>query len=157
MLGLPAFTQRLFVYGTLINPTVLSRLINRVPHLIPAVALGCQRKRVQGRAYPAMFRHESSETNGFLMQISDDELKAFDEYESFNYERQEIKVVVSRGDAEKHRLLSFDALGPNSNSTVVLTVLTYIWCRSLEMLDGPWDYDVFKKSLPSYLRSEFHE
>jgi gamma-glutamylcyclotransferase (GGCT)/AIG2-like uncharacterized protein YtfP len=53
-----------FVYGSLMAPEVLSALLGRIPHRVPATIRGYHRFNIKERVYPALYRTAAQTTQG---------------------------------------------------------------------------------------------
>mmetsp|Transcript_21917 Transcript_21917/g.47842 ORF Transcript_21917/g.47842 Transcript_21917/m.47842 type:complete len:145 (+) Transcript_21917:31-465(+) len=116
-----------FVYGTLMAPEVVKRLINRVPTFKPATLKGFVRYKVKDQVYPAIVPSAESAVQGkVITNLSAEELKVLDAYEADEYYRQTVKPVLEDG--------------------TEVTADVYIWkdkYRPLLVLED-WDYDVWR-------------
>ncbi|KAL6752067.1 hypothetical protein V8C86DRAFT_2764491 [Haematococcus lacustris] len=114
-----------FVYGTLMCEDVLKRLIRRVPLMKPAVLQGYSRFKVKGAVYPAIIATtpDALVQGQVLFELSADELKILDQYETSEYER--LSVMPTLEDA----------------SQVAADV--YVWKTELKegLLQEPWLYE----------------
>lgn len=118
-----AATASLFVYGTLMSPSVLSRVIGRVPNMVPAVLHEFHRYKIQNRAYPGIIETKGSIVEGKLIEsLEDEEISKLDEYEGVEYERVPVEVQLA------------------SDKTKRQGTSTYRWKSSL-LLYGSWSYE----------------
>ena len=87
-----------FVYGTLMFPAVLNRLLGRVPATAAAVLPGYARRAVSGQHYPAIVNAPTSQVHGLLLHdITPTELALLDEYEGDQYLRTPVTVATPSG------------------------------------------------------------
>ena len=103
-----------FVYGTLMAPEVLTRLIGRVPSMCqPAFLPNYTRHPIKGRSYPGIIPSKSDTKDdkkegdavpvavgvqGILLTgITDKEADIFDIYEADEYEKFTERIVVPNG------------------------------------------------------------
>lgn len=94
----PAASHRLFVYGTLADPTICAGLLGRAPRPAPARLRGFVRREVRGETYPAIV----AEPGGLVpasvyADISREELAVLDGYEGDEYARIEVAVETDAG------------------------------------------------------------
>lgn len=90
--------HRLFVYGTLSDPTVCAGLLGRVPCPAPARLSGYLRHEVRGEIYPAVVAKREGVVRGFLYEcLSPTELAILDAYEGDEYGRIEVSVETEAG------------------------------------------------------------
>jgi gamma-glutamylcyclotransferase (GGCT)/AIG2-like uncharacterized protein YtfP len=84
-----------FVYGTLQVPTVLERVLGRVPRMTVAQLQDYQRGRVSGQSYPAIVAaYGESVTGSVLFDLNDAEWSLLDAYEGELYARHKITVTI---------------------------------------------------------------
>lgn len=84
----------LFVYGTLLDPDLLKRLLGRIPDSAPADLGHHARYTVTGEPYPGLVPEPGTTTSGALLfGLSPTELSRLDAYESDLYDR---RTVVTR-------------------------------------------------------------
>jgi len=114
--GLLVLTMnRLFAYGTLIDPQICGDLLGRVPRSIPAILYGYVRHDVRGEVYPAIIPQAGSSVRGLLYEnLSTGELALLDAYEGDEYVRSLVEVDTGQGTA---------------------MVWTYAWQSGLEKLE----------------------
>jgi len=136
--------RSLFVYGTLMAPSVIETVIGRVPAGCRARLAGFVRHPVHGRVYPGMIpsTSPSSTTTGFLYKdLTDLEMKRLDYFEDVEYTRRNVNVVLLENAEEQ--------------SASMLSTETYVWTNPVVELDTTrdWSYDDFcKNELDNYLR-----
>jgi len=79
----------LFVYGTLLLPTVIEALIGRIPHHLPATLPGYRRYRVSDEVFPAIAVEPAARVDGLVYRCLDDgERMILDAFESGIYTRR---------------------------------------------------------------------
>jgi gamma-glutamylcyclotransferase (GGCT)/AIG2-like uncharacterized protein YtfP len=126
----------LFVYGTLMSPNLINRVIGRVPKMVPAVLHNFHRYKIQDRPYPGIAEAKGSRVEGmFIESLDDEEFSKLDEYENIEYERIPVEVQLACNDTERQG------------------TTTYRW-RSPSFLYGSWSYE--KDFLPieeEYIRT----
>ena len=84
--------NKLFIYGTLINPEIQKSILGRIINGMPDALEGYKKSAIKldNEKYPIIIPDENKMVNGFIIEISDDELKKIDEYEGVEYKRKEI-------------------------------------------------------------------
>ena len=85
--------EKLFVYGTLHEPEVQLRLIGRLLESRPDCLEGYEVNMSLLPPYPVAMLKESSEIQGHVLQISPEELAAFDIYETDAYTRIRVRLT----------------------------------------------------------------
>jgi gamma-glutamylcyclotransferase (GGCT)/AIG2-like uncharacterized protein YtfP len=93
--------NNVFAYGTLLNPELRQRVLQRDVPSVMATLFDVYRTEENGY-YNLMF-HPDGSTQGEIFSVSDEELVALDQWESF-YRR--IKMFTSRGEAWVYLLRS---------------------------------------------------
>ncbi len=87
-----------FVYGTLQVPTVLERVLGRVPPSASAVLQGFERRSIEGQCYPAIITAPGRQVPGcVLYALTDAEWASLDVYEGAMYIRQWVSVALDDG------------------------------------------------------------
>jgi len=133
-----------FFYGTLMSPSVLSRVLygefdyNRtLADPVPALLQDHQRHKVRGCDYPAMIPKSNASVRGVLLAgLTDADWWRLDAFEGSDYKRILVKVCVSSKSTQENVHL---------DGHVVLAQ-TYIWIADSEDLeDAEWDFDEFVK------------
>eukprot|EP01137_Pigoraptor_chileana_P020132 Opistho-2@82101 len=110
----------LFVYGTLMYPEVIRKVIGRVPEFQSAVVEGYHRFKIDRREYPAIAPTEGASVSGFIVRVSQEEAAKLDHYEGHEY----VKVAVAcRTDVG------------------VVEATAYAWAltESVDLLHGTWE------------------
>jgi gamma-glutamylcyclotransferase (GGCT)/AIG2-like uncharacterized protein YtfP len=89
--------NKLFIYGTLINPEIQKSILGRIINGIPNILEGYEKSEIEidNKKYPIIIPNKNKTVNGFVIEISDDEFKKIDEYEGIEYKR--IEVVLKSG------------------------------------------------------------
>ncbi|MEK7195371.1 MAG: gamma-glutamylcyclotransferase family protein [Patescibacteria group bacterium] len=89
--------NRLFIYGTLINPEVQKNVLGRVADGVPDALIGYKKSEieVEGKEYPLIVPDEGEKVGGLVINVADRELEKIDEYETAVYKRK--SVVLERG------------------------------------------------------------
>jgi len=91
--------RKLFIYGTLREPAVQRELWQRVVEGVPDALRDHERVAVTllGKTYPDLAVSSGSEVEGVVVELTDEELKSADDYETAAYERRE--MVLASGAA----------------------------------------------------------
>jgi len=133
-----------FVYGTLMSPEVLYRVVPHLPtqlvHIQKAKLKGYKRYKVQGQVYPAILpNNPMDQVEGLLVTVQDmdateDMLACLDAYEGDMYERKKVVVELMHEQVE---------------------AFVYVWADSdgqgLVLNDSDWDFNAFQRDhLPTY-------
>ncbi len=86
--------HRLFVYGTLADPKLQKKIWGRVAKRTPAVVKGYKRSKIgiDGEAYPLIIRDKAGKVRGFVIEVTGDELKKIDDYETKAYRRKRVRL-----------------------------------------------------------------
>lgn len=114
----PAAPGALFVYGTLQDGVLLRSLLGEVPPSRPALLRGYRRLAVRGATWPAVIPEAGAEVSGRLLEgLSAAALLLLDAYEGPEYVRLQVPVEVSG---------------------CLLSVWTYVWADSPDLLEGEW-------------------
>jgi gamma-glutamylcyclotransferase (GGCT)/AIG2-like uncharacterized protein YtfP len=96
--GAPVSRNALFVYGTLLFPEIMRRVIGRVLPSEPATLRGYARRGLRGYLYPGVLPALGEEVVGKLcLGIDGATLKRLDVYEGEQFERRRVHVVTARG------------------------------------------------------------
>jgi gamma-glutamylcyclotransferase (GGCT)/AIG2-like uncharacterized protein YtfP len=77
-----------FLYGSLMEPTVVAALLGRTPVMTQAVLQDHHRYRIMGRVYPGMRPKPGSSVVGIIMEITPREAVVFDLFEDTDYDKQ---------------------------------------------------------------------
>lgn len=89
-----------FVYGTLQVPSVLQRVLGRVPPGAPAVVHDFERRCIEGQCYPAIVTAPGQRATGrVLFALTVAEWALLDVYEGAMYTRQWVSAMLSEGTA----------------------------------------------------------
>lgn len=89
-------TLPLFVYGTLLIPEFVSKVIGRVPPFEPASLEGYSRYRMRGKRYPGLCAEPGGRTLGGLISgLIPTEFVRLDAYEGDEYQRHQVRVVAA--------------------------------------------------------------
>lgn len=129
---------KLFVYGTLMAPKVVTMLIGRMPKHQKARILGYKRHPVRGFVFPGVTQSAlpSDAVEGLLLEdLSKGELKRFDWFEGTDYKRITVPVECVDSSATESAFL-------------------YLWDNPLDMLarNQQWDFEAFcQRDMESYL------
>jgi gamma-glutamylcyclotransferase (GGCT)/AIG2-like uncharacterized protein YtfP len=83
----------LFVYGTLMFPTIIKSVIGRIPDNSSAIIKGYRRLEVAGESFPGLIRESDESVEGLVYaNISEDELERLTAFEGDFYALQEVTV-----------------------------------------------------------------
>jgi gamma-glutamylcyclotransferase (GGCT)/AIG2-like uncharacterized protein YtfP len=86
----------MFVYGTLMVPEIMKRVVGRVPPSVAALLPGYRRYRVPGEAYPAIVAAVDFQVDGLCYQgLNRHELELLDAYEGDSYVRTPVELLVA--------------------------------------------------------------
>lgn len=88
---------RVFVYGSLLVPTVVRAVLGRTPTATPAVLHGYRRFSLRGQAFPALLRAPGHHTRGAVIQLVPADLRRLDRYEDDYYLRRLVTVSLDDG------------------------------------------------------------
>ena len=88
----------LFVYGTLLFPEIMRRVVGRVLPSRPATLEGYARRGLKGERYPGVFPSLGEEVEGRLcLGVDGATLQRLDVYEGEQFERRWVHVQTERG------------------------------------------------------------
>lgn len=89
--------EMLFVYGTLRDKNIEKQAIGREINGNPDSLEGYEKKiiMIRNEPYPIIFPNKDSSVHGLVLEVTEDELKKIDEYESDIYIRK--RVVLKSG------------------------------------------------------------
>jgi len=92
-----AMGNRLFIYGTLADPGIQKEVWGRKTESIPDILKGYKKSeiKIDGEIYPLIIPDETGEVSGLVIEVTDEELKKIDEYETGAYKRK--KVILESG------------------------------------------------------------
>jgi len=86
-------TDSLFVYGSLLEPSLRRRLLGREIAAKPATLSGYRAYYLNNQGYPALRRMAGGVTPGMLLQgLSYEDLRRLDRYEGELYYRRKLKI-----------------------------------------------------------------
>lgn len=143
-----------FFYGTLMAPTVLSRVIHNKANpseakkaqtsATPALLADYERRKVRWCDYPAITPCASASVRGTLVTgLTDTDLQRLDIFEGSQYKRQKVQV----------RMLPELGIDENADEKAtgdeeMVQAETYVWnfSRGEELEDGEWDFEEFKRA-----------
>lgn len=91
-------TERLFVYGTLLDPAIQKRVFGRITSGQPDKLAGYQKDRVRlgGNVYPIIQPKAGGIVEGAVLSVTLAELALIDRYEGDAYQRQKVRLVSGR-------------------------------------------------------------
>lgn len=85
----------LFVYGTLMVPSVMASVCGYRRSGIPALLRDYRCRRVRGEVYPAIIPWAGDEVNGLLYPaVSDRQTALLDAFEGDQYTREPVRLIV---------------------------------------------------------------
>ena len=89
--------NKLFIYGTLTKPEIQKGIFGRVVNGTSDALYGYEKSKIEidGGTYPIIIPNKNGKVPGLVIEISDDELKRTDEYETEAYQR--INVILESG------------------------------------------------------------
>ncbi len=89
--------ENLFVYGTLMEPDVLKKVIGRTAKGFPDILQGYKKSvvRIGNGAYPVIFHGSGSHVKGLIISVTPQELELIDEYETGVYKRKKVNCLES--------------------------------------------------------------
>ncbi len=91
--------RALFVYGTLLFPSVVEHVLGRRPPATPAMVEGFAARTMREATYPGMVTSATNSVLGALLEgLTTIELELLDTYEGWPYERVEIEASTPSGE-----------------------------------------------------------
>jgi len=89
--------NKLFVYGTLMDPKIQDKYIGRIVKGVEVFLCGYEKTEIDidGAVYPLIILNKDSDVEGQILELTDEELLKVDEYEGTVYKR--VNVVVGGG------------------------------------------------------------
>lgn len=124
-------TRNVFVYGTLMFPRVLLKLLGRAPPAQAAVLKGHDRMKIIGQHYPALIKVSDSDkcVRGLVLTVTLDEVEILDEYEDDEYESVQIEARLVRvGDPFAFATAEDTEWGDlDIDNCATASVSTYMW------------------------------
>jgi len=89
--------EKLFIYGTLINLNIQESVFGRQDKGLPDVLKGYKKSeiRIEDEFFQIIFPDNMEVVDGFVINVTKDELKKIDEYETDAYKRE--RVVLESG------------------------------------------------------------
>jgi gamma-glutamylcyclotransferase (GGCT)/AIG2-like uncharacterized protein YtfP len=87
--------EKLFIYGTLVRSEIQRKVLNRLFEMAPDSLQGYKigEVEIEGEVYPIISSNDLEEVHGFLVEVTEDELKKIDEYETKVYKRKRVVLV----------------------------------------------------------------
>lgn len=84
--------EKLFVYGTLTDQEIQKKIFSRNKKTIPDVLNGYEKSEIEieGEKYPLIVPNSLGRVEGSVIEVSKDEFKKIDEYETDVYKREMI-------------------------------------------------------------------
>lgn len=91
--------ENVFVYGTLMEPRIITEVIGRTPEGHPAVLRGYRRSCLEGELYPGIQPDESAQIEGLVYpNLAPDEVQSLDRFEGDLYQRSTVTVSPSHAE-----------------------------------------------------------
>jgi gamma-glutamylcyclotransferase (GGCT)/AIG2-like uncharacterized protein YtfP len=91
--------MNLFVYGTLMIPTVMYAVTGRKFHFVNAILRGYARYTVKGESYPGIVPVINAVTKGIIyLDVDELSFKRLDEFEGDLYQRTPITAGTEKGE-----------------------------------------------------------
>ncbi len=88
----------LFIYGSLMHPEVLSRVLGRTPETRGATLTGFRRGVIRGESFPGVVPAESGSVEGLLVfDLTPSEIAEVDRFEDDFYRRIPLEVLSESG------------------------------------------------------------
>lgn len=84
-----------FVYGTLLDPAVMTAVTGRRYEARPAILRCYRRYRLRRRSYPGIVFEPGASVSGCLYYVDRRALRALDRYEDPCYERRSVSVQMA--------------------------------------------------------------
>jgi gamma-glutamylcyclotransferase (GGCT)/AIG2-like uncharacterized protein YtfP len=87
--------EKLFIYGTLTRPEIQQEVLSRLFKMTPDSLEGytVSKIEIEGEIYPVISLNDLEEVHGFVVEVTEDELKKIDEYETKAYKRKQVVLV----------------------------------------------------------------
>jgi len=127
---LPADSEALFVYGTLLFPDVLQVLLGRVPNRTVAAAAGWRVAALAGRRYPGLVPGDGQASGMLITGLTPDEWRVLNAFEDNVYELRRLTLTDARHG------------------------WAYVYSDDREVLTDDWDAERFAaEHLPSYVQA----
>lgn len=91
-------TEELFVYGTLLDPAVQSRVFGRITSGQPDKLAGYKKDHIRlgGNIYPIIRPKAGGMVEGAVLSVTLAELALIDQYEGDAYQRRKVSLVSGR-------------------------------------------------------------
>ncbi len=119
-----------FVYGTLMEPQVLSLVTGErfdAVRLRPAALPGYRRVRVADATYPGIYPAEGSEVKGCLVRgMGEEAVRRIDAFENDGYDRQNLQVISAQGTPVK--------------------AAAYVASSRMKLTDEDWDFEDWRQN-----------
>ncbi len=119
-----------FVYGTLMEPQVLSLVSGErfdAVRLRPAVLPDYRRVRVADATYPGIYPSEGSEVEGCLVRgLSEGAVRRIDAFENDGYDRHNLQVISGQGTPVK--------------------AAAYVASSRMKLTDENWDFEDWREN-----------
>jgi len=175
MAAVAAPMSQVFVYGTLMWPSILSTVLGRVPKARAAALEGVHRLKVKDQVYPAavdFIRGDTSSAcamiHGLILEVHAEELVLLDDYEDDEYELKPVhpRLVTTSSvpllSNDENGIFSWATQRPATGweetlSTETVAASAYIWRQehaSKLVLDtsDPWTPEYFGQNEESFVR-----
>lgn len=89
--------EKLFIYGTLIDQEIQKEVLGRITKTIPDVLRGYEKSEIEieGEKYPLIAPNPLGRVEGLVIEVTKDEFRRIDEYETDVYKRE--MIVLESG------------------------------------------------------------
>lgn len=89
--------EKLFVYGTLADSKIQKKILGRITKTIPDVLRGYEKLEIEieGEKYPLIAPNPLERVEGLVIEVTKDEFRKIDEYETDVYKREMIVLESS--------------------------------------------------------------
>ncbi|OGY64732.1 MAG: hypothetical protein A3I24_02500 [Candidatus Harrisonbacteria bacterium RIFCSPLOWO2_02_FULL_41_13b] len=86
--------NKLFIYGTLIDPEIQELVWGRKIKGTADILKGYKKSKIKidGAIYPLIVLSKNGKVEGLVIKVTDDELKKIDKYETDSYKRIEVDL-----------------------------------------------------------------
>jgi len=86
--------EKLFIYGTLADSKIQQKVLGRMIQGVTNSLVGYKKSKVviEGEFYPAIILDKTSEVDGLVIEVTTNELRLLDAYETGAYKRTKINL-----------------------------------------------------------------
>jgi gamma-glutamylcyclotransferase (GGCT)/AIG2-like uncharacterized protein YtfP len=119
--------QNLFVYGTLLFPEILKKIVGREYNSVKAVLKDYRRFAVKDFDYPAIIEQKNGMVNGnLILNVDDVAMNVLSGFEGNEYVKREVEVLA---DNKK------------------IKAVVFVWCDStIKLSENDWDENFFRQN-----------